>query len=190
MIKNNGEYCGKYCKGCKIVWACEKKKTVQTTHKLKILPKYFYAVKNGSKPFEVRRNDRNFHVGDKIVLREYSPDIGYTGREIERTISYILDESEYCKDGFIVMGICADWNEKTERNKTEDLDLTIIVEKLNEIEGRLNAIIKLDIERLKRERNCIEYGKYMTNEEVISDMKLRLGVCQTDEAVKIIHVTN
>lgn len=39
-----------------------------TTHRLKVLIKYADATMNGTKTFEVRKNDRNFKVGDKIVF--------------------------------------------------------------------------------------------------------------------------
>jgi hypothetical protein len=40
----------------------EKKKSI--THELKILPVYFEAVANGRKQFEIRKNDRDFQIGD------------------------------------------------------------------------------------------------------------------------------
>lgn len=43
-------------------------------HELKIWPQYYQAVANGSKTFEVRKNDRAFQKGDEVVLREYDPD--------------------------------------------------------------------------------------------------------------------
>lgn len=43
------------------------------THELKILPQYFKAVQNGSKTFELRKNDRRFKVGDTLILREWHP---------------------------------------------------------------------------------------------------------------------
>ena len=42
-------------------------------HELKIWPKFFARVVDGSKPFEVRRNDRDFQTGDFVLLREYDP---------------------------------------------------------------------------------------------------------------------
>ncbi len=43
------------------------------THELKILPEYFKEVLLGNKNFEIRKNDRNFQVGDYVELREYDP---------------------------------------------------------------------------------------------------------------------
>ena len=39
-----------------------------TTHRLKVLIKYADAIMNGTKTFEVRKNDRGYEVGDKIVF--------------------------------------------------------------------------------------------------------------------------
>lgn len=47
------------------------------THKLKIWPEYFKAVKDGRKTFEVRVNDREFQFGDAVVLEEWDPDRDY-----------------------------------------------------------------------------------------------------------------
>lgn len=62
------------------------------THELKIYPKYFEAILDGKKTFEIRKNNRNFHVGDNIVLREFD-NIKYSGREIHATIKYMLDDT-------------------------------------------------------------------------------------------------
>lgn len=73
-------------------------------HYKKIAPPYFLAVKLGVKPFEVRLNDCNYQEGDTIVLREYA-DGAYTGQEIVREITYVLDSPAYCKEGYVVLGI-------------------------------------------------------------------------------------
>ena len=72
-------------------------------HELKILPEYFQAVAEGRKTFEVRRKDRDFKVGDTVTLREF--DGNYTGNSLTVKISYILDDPEYCKEGFVIFGI-------------------------------------------------------------------------------------
>ena len=48
-------------------------------HELKILPQYFKEVISGSKTFEIRKNDRNFCIGDRLVLKEWENG-QYTGR--------------------------------------------------------------------------------------------------------------
>jgi len=72
---------------------------MQKTHELKTLPEYFQAVKNGHKTFEIRKNDRNFKVGDFLILKEWSHKAGYTGESIEVVISYIFEGDWYGLDG-------------------------------------------------------------------------------------------
>ena len=81
-------------------------------HDLKTLPEYFWAVIEKRKPFEVRKNDRKFKVGDVLVLREWTEKKGYTGRAVMRTVSYILDDPEYCKEGYVVLGFKTEDNQK------------------------------------------------------------------------------
>lgn len=73
-------------------------------HELKTLPEFFQAVKEKRKPFEVRKNDRNFKVGDSLYLREYTGE-EYTGRKLIRIITYILNDSRYVKEGYVILGI-------------------------------------------------------------------------------------
>lgn len=72
-------------------------------HQLKTLPVYFEAVRKGDKTFEVRKNDRDFQVGDTLHLREWDGN-KYTGKDARRKVSYILDNPEYVKEGYVVMG--------------------------------------------------------------------------------------
>ncbi len=58
-------------------------------HQLKILPKWFVDVQTNKKNFEIRKNDRNFKVGDILVLKEYENGT-YTGRKVKRKVNYIL----------------------------------------------------------------------------------------------------
>jgi hypothetical protein len=69
-------------------------------HELKTWPQYFQRVKDGSKTFEVRKNDRGFQLGDSVVLREWDPNSenstaitpkGYTDEKpLEFKIGYIF----------------------------------------------------------------------------------------------------
>lgn len=55
---------------------------------LKILPAYFKAVADGRKAFELRKDDRGYEAGDRLVLKEW--DDGYTGRFLFATVSFVL----------------------------------------------------------------------------------------------------
>lgn len=73
-------------------------------HELKIYPEYFDAIGVGIKKFEVRKNDRDYEVGDRIRLREWDGN-AYTGRETEVEISYVLTADEFpegIKKGYCV----------------------------------------------------------------------------------------
>jgi len=62
-----------------------------TTHELKIWPQYFKAVVSKKKRFEYRKNDRDFQVGDMLILKEYYPKKDtYSGKEIKVIVTYIL----------------------------------------------------------------------------------------------------
>ena len=77
-------------------------------HKLKTLPKYFFLVWTGEKPFEVRKDDRNYRIGDELLLQEFYNG-EYTGNECKRKITYILgrneDEKMFIADGYVILGI-------------------------------------------------------------------------------------
>lgn len=72
------------------------------THELKILPEYFEAVTSGRKRFEIRKNDRDYKVGDLLYLREWNAD-EFTGNSYKAEVTYITDYAQ--KDGSVVLGI-------------------------------------------------------------------------------------
>ncbi|ESR10644.1 DUF3850 domain-containing protein [Streptococcus iniae] len=78
-----------------------------TQHMLKCYPEYFEAIMDGTKTFECRYNDRDFKVGDELLLREYDPKKGYTYpyRCIVRKITYILSDFIGLKDGYVILGV-------------------------------------------------------------------------------------
>jgi len=64
-------------------------------HYLKTETKYFQAVERGEKKFELRKNDRNFKVGDMVYLQETVNGVR-TGRDLSSLeIQYILYGGEY-----------------------------------------------------------------------------------------------
>ena len=73
-------------------------------HYIIILPEYYNAIDQGKKSFEVRFNDRNYQVHDILHLQEWA-DGEYTGREMEVEVTYLLDDPNYCKNGYVIMAI-------------------------------------------------------------------------------------
>jgi hypothetical protein len=66
------------------------------THVLKSWPEFFEPVFKEIKSFEIRKNDRDFKIGDRLMLKEYDPEIGsFTGRYCFRTITYILSKNPF-----------------------------------------------------------------------------------------------
>lgn len=60
------------------------------THELKSWPREFAAVRALDKTFEVRIDDRGYEVGDKLILKEFDPDVdSYTGEEETVVVTYI-----------------------------------------------------------------------------------------------------
>lgn len=77
-----------------------------STHELKILPKWFDDVANEVKNFEIRRADRPYEVGDRLLLREYEKG-RFTGRKVTREIEYIYqgDGTYGLSDEFCILGL-------------------------------------------------------------------------------------
>lgn len=78
-----------------------------TEHKLKIWPEHFIGIQEGYKPFEVRRDDRGYRVGDILVLQEWDRfNDRYTGREMRKVVTCKLDGGQFgIEPGFCVLGL-------------------------------------------------------------------------------------
>jgi hypothetical protein len=74
-------------------------------HTLKCWPSFFADVADGSKTFEVRRNDRNFQVGDTLRLLEYVPDYDYTGDECSVKVLGVWSDLPGVLPGHVVMRV-------------------------------------------------------------------------------------
>jgi hypothetical protein len=75
------------------------------THTLKTWAEFYGKVASGEKNFEVRFNDRDFRVGDTLVLEEYDPQWRtFTGQKVERVVTYVL-HGWGLKDDHVAMGL-------------------------------------------------------------------------------------
>ena len=96
--------CDNRCKECWLRWLKLGERGNDRIHELKILPEYFQAVVSGEKTAELRKDDRDYKVGDTLLLREWNG-TGYTGGSISVRVTHILRNcSEYgLADGFCIL---------------------------------------------------------------------------------------
>jgi len=144
-------------------------------HKLKILPQYFKAVVDGTKPFEIRKNDRGFKIGDTLLLKEYKEggaiygekennsevefDQGYTGQEIIKEVTYILEGSQYgLEEGYCILGL----------KDTEPQKIYIHIAEVKGLEG-------------------IPMPKVFSSYSKLTDFEREI---QGDENIKVLNVTS
>lgn len=94
-------------------------------HEVKCYPQYFERLKSGTKPFEVRKKDRPYQIGDLLAVNEFAPfdykfssdDMfeefsrvisgtgRYSGAHLLFRITYVLDDPQYCKDDTVILGL-------------------------------------------------------------------------------------
>lgn len=75
-------------------------------HYVKCESTFFEDVVNNYKPFEVRKNDRDYRAGDDMVLREWDKALQeFTGREDRVTIIYLLENYPGIEPGYCVLRI-------------------------------------------------------------------------------------
>ncbi len=108
-------------------------------HMLKCYPQYFEAVKSGIKNFECRYNDRDFKVGDELLLREYDPKQGYTDRCIVRKITYVLSDFTGLKDGYVILELAKRESSEIERERAFD-----ILKRKNRVLSTKNTELEVD----------------------------------------------
>jgi hypothetical protein len=77
-------------------------------HQVKSWPEYFQPITNGVKTFDLRKNDRNYQVGDEISFEEFRPGVGeYTGKMATRKIVFILRDFDGLMPGYCILGLDA-----------------------------------------------------------------------------------
>ncbi|AUR81624.1 TMhelix containing protein [Vibrio phage 1.009.O._10N.261.51.C9] len=81
------------------------------THALKIMPVYFADVLAERKPFEIRKNDRNYRPGDRVILREWDKISGYSGRTATGTIGAVVDYAQ--AEDYVVFAFLMEYAEDT-----------------------------------------------------------------------------
>lgn len=83
-------------------------------HALRCWPNFFNEIVSGVKKFEIRKDDRDFRVGDVLRLEEWLPTdsedadeqkAAYTGRFELKVIRYILRDPQFgIQEGYAILG--------------------------------------------------------------------------------------
>lgn len=78
-----------------------------TVHVLKTWEQYFFDVLDGKKTFELRKNDRDFKIGDELLLECYDGKKNkYLNASTRVKITYILEGGNFgLEKGYVILGI-------------------------------------------------------------------------------------
>lgn len=85
-----------------------------TKHELRLYDRYFDAVVTGKKRFEIRKNDRDYKIGDVLIFIRCDDDgfdvVDPRGHPdiFVAAVSYILRHEDFPQgimDGYVVLGI-------------------------------------------------------------------------------------
>jgi len=111
------------------------------THELKCWPQFFEPLFDGQKTFELRKDDRGFAVGDKLVIKEWSPVTKkYTAKWLTRVVIYKLDAKDLAfpkpalAQGYCLLGLA--------REDETALVAKALMSRLDALEGELETLRK------------------------------------------------
>lgn len=75
-------------------------------HELKTWPEHFADVIDDNKSVELRKNDRDFKIGDWLRLREWDPSTErYTGNTFLVDVTHVLSGGPWLADGDVALSI-------------------------------------------------------------------------------------
>lgn len=126
-------------------------------HELKTISPFFELVRAGKKNFELRKNDRDFAVGDQLWLRHWDADAEmYLGSGVYKAVTYITDFKDGLRDGWVCLGLdtpdaLSDLKRISEAYNSERL--------LAEENGKAFRESKSEIGRLKAEIESLKKGR-------------------------------
>lgn len=81
--------------------------TKESIHHLKVWPRYYDALANGDKRWEVRLNDRGFAVDHLLVFHKWDPKAGAyrDGPLLYAKVMHIEEDVPGLMEGYVIMDI-------------------------------------------------------------------------------------
>lgn len=77
-------------------------KDEKRVHQIRLGAMFFEDARSGKKSFELRKNDRDYKVGDILEMIEFKEGKN-TGRVIRKSVTYILEDYTGLVDGYCIM---------------------------------------------------------------------------------------
>lgn len=159
-------------------------------HHLKTWPRFFQPMWNGEKPFEIRKNDRDFRVGDILILDEWDPDSEkeiserYTGRAMKKRVKFIMPLHEGLREGYVAMAV----EDMPQETASGHDDILQVIGRGNHISGSL--ILKKEFwDRLFVGRDSFGYKFKISPGWNIGDVvEMRCCVSQQVIPYRVYHV--
>jgi len=69
---------------------------MSTTHELKTHPQPYFDVFTGEKPYEIRKNDRGYAVGDWLLLKQWEPVLlTYSGKQLWAYVTHLTPGGQW-----------------------------------------------------------------------------------------------
>ena len=93
---------------CVEIFSEEIEMNSNTTHYLKTWQPFWDDIASGKKTFEIRKHDRDFKIGDILILQEYDhkTEEYCLGNCLPAIITYIVEGGQFgIEKGYCVMGI-------------------------------------------------------------------------------------
>lgn len=79
---------------------------MSSLHKIKVDPLYSKSIRDGCKTFEIRENDRDYRVGDFVVMEEYCPSSKKYLNSDRPIVGKIQYQTNYAqKEGWVVFSV-------------------------------------------------------------------------------------
>ncbi|MDP1297939.1 DUF3850 domain-containing protein [Klebsiella quasipneumoniae] len=127
------------------------------THDLKIYPEFFSAVCTGVKRAELRKNDRDYRVGDTLHLMETPRGSCHrTGEFINVKITHIADVGEWMPD-YVLLSV------ELQECRKADSEPVILYRQVNPVNGMKTYWAELDPEEFRHlKQHTDENAEFMT----------------------------
>lgn len=127
------------------------------THDLKIYPEFFSAVSTGVKRAELRKNDRDYRVGDTLHLMETPRGSCHqTGEFINVKITHIVDVGEWMP-GYVLLSV------ELQESRKADSEPVILYRQVNPANGMKTYWAELDQEEFRHlKKYTDENAEFMT----------------------------